>query len=168
MRFYLFGGASCPSWANFTLKKTTQDSKTESINQVRWTGHETFKSTVWVSCSRRIQACTVVLQFTQGIDSLPASERAAQAALLKERLVLNGTYHSICLDLQFSLRTDQQQEEGYYLSSAQLMTPSDVTTFILITKLICMTYAARNNTGMTLVFKTSCVACRSGCKSFLS
>ena len=97
MRFYLFGGASCPSCANFTLKKTTQDSKTESINQVRWTGHETFKSTVWLSCSRRIQACIVVLQFTQGIDSLPASERAAEAALLKERLP--GARWNISFDL---------------------------------------------------------------------
>ena len=80
----------------------------------------------------------MVLQFTQGIESLPASERAVQADHLKEPLLFNGTYHPICLDLELSLRTDQQQEEGYYQSSAQFMTPLDVTPFKLITKLRLM------------------------------
>ena len=80
----------------------------------------------------------MVLQFPQGIESLPGSERAVKADLLKEPLVINRTYHPICLDLKLSLRTDQQQEEGYYLSSAQFMTPLDVTPFKLITKLRLM------------------------------
>ena len=80
----------------------------------------------------------MVLQFTQGIVSLPASKSAVQADLLKEPLVFNGTYHPICLDLELSLRTDQQQEEGYYLLSAQFMTPLDVTSFKLIAKLRLM------------------------------
>ena len=51
--------------------------------------------------------------------------------------MFNGTYRPISSDLESSSRTDQRREEGFYLSSAQFMTPLGfVAPFILNAKLI--------------------------------
>ena len=122
MRVHLFGGASSPSCANFALKKTTQDNKTEfhletiktvecnfyvddclksvsseelAVNlssQLReLLARGGFKLTKWLSNSQKV------------IESLPASERAAQVKDLDfEKLPVERA-----LGVQWNISSDQ-------------------------------------------------------------
>ena len=122
MRVHLFGGASSPSCANFALKKTAQDNKTEfdletietvernfyvddclksvsseelavnlSSQLCELLARGGFKLTKWLSNSRKV------------IESLPASERAAQVKDLDfEKLPVERA-----LGVQWNISSDQ-------------------------------------------------------------